>query len=122
MLPQTVIGLALLSALTIFGYTGHVTQNDTYIALMGFIGLVGASGLYVLASNWANINALPQLIVGIAIIAALVVLGLHNVFNSGQLSAVLALLLTGTGVGAGGVVVTGAVRSLAQGPKQVPEQ
>lgn len=102
-LPQTIVGLALLAALTVMGYTGHLSPADTYTAIMGIIGLVGATGLYVLASNWGNMNALPHLICGVGIVVAIVLLGLHNTFNSNQVLAVLGLLLTGTAGSIGAV-------------------
>jgi hypothetical protein len=105
-IPQTVVGLALLAAIVIFGYTGHNNAGDTYALLLSFVGLVGATGLFILASNFANINALPHFILGLAIVAAVVVLGLHNVFTSAETLGVLGLLLTGTAGAAGAVVIT----------------
>ena len=121
-LPQTVVGLVLLAALTVFGYTGHVSASDTYNTLLAFIALVGASGLYVLASTWANSNAMPQLIVGVAIIGALVALGLHDVFTSTQLQGIMMLLLTGAAVGTGGVVVASAAAIKAASEKKDPAE
>lgn len=113
-LPQTLVGLVLLGALTVFGYTGHLSAADTYTGLMAFIGLVGASGLYVLASNLSNISAVPHLIVGCAVIGALVALGLHSVFTSNQIVAILGLVFTGTAATAGTVVASNAAKAAAK--------
>ncbi len=98
-LPVTIVGLALLAAITVFGYTGHLNAADTYAAIMSLIGLVGATGIYVLASSWSNANALPHLVVGVGILGAVTALGLHNVFGSSQILALLALVVTGTAGG-----------------------
>ena len=106
LLPQTLVGLVLLAALTVFGYTGHLSPSDTYSALLGLVGLVGASGLYILASTvFTNTSAVPHLIVGIGIIGAVVALGLHDVFASGQITALLTLIFTGTAAGSGAILV-----------------
>ena len=107
-LPQTLIGLVLLVPVVIFGYTGHFSPSDTYAGIMAMIALVGATGVYILASQWSNSNTLPHLIVGAAIIAGVVALGLHNVFNSGQLLALWTLLAVGTAGGGGAALVTAA--------------
>ena len=114
-LPPTLVGLVLLGALTVFGYTGHLSAADTYTGLLAFIGLVGASGIYVLASNLTNAAAVPHLIVGIAVVGALIALGLHNVFASAQIVAILGLLLTGTAATVGTVQATASAR--VGGPK-----
>ena len=107
-LPQTVIGLVLLVPIIIFGYTGHITSSDAYAGIMAMVGLVGSTGVYILASQWANSNTLPHLIVGVGIIGGVVALGLHNVFNSGQLLALWTLIAIGTAGGGGAAIVTAA--------------
>lgn len=114
-LPQTVVGLAFLAMITVLGYTGHMTPTDTVTAIWALIGLVGSTGLFVLASQLSNSNAVPHLIVGVAMMAAIVTLGLHDVLHSAQLENFLALLLTGT---AGGGVAAGV--TLLRQPSQVP--
>lgn len=105
-LPQTVIGLVLVAAYTVFGYTGHLNSADTYTALMASIGLVGATGIYILASQFSNMNALPHLIVGVGIVGSVIALGVHGIFNSSQIIAVLGLLFTGTAGSTGALVTT----------------
>ncbi len=117
-----IVGLVLLAAVTVFGYTGHLSSSDTYSALFGLIGLVGVSGLYVIASSaFTNTSAIPQLIVGVGIVGALVVLGLHNVFDSAQIQAMLLLIITGAAAGSGGVVVATAARSQQVAAPPAPE-
>ena len=100
-LPQSIVGLVLLAPIVVFGYTGHLSPADTYAGIMAMVVLVGATGIYVLASNWANENTLPHLIVGTGLIAGVIVLGLHGIFNSNQLLALFTLVAIGTASGAG---------------------
>ena len=104
--PTTVAGLAMLGALTVFGYTGRLSGPDTYNAFLGFLGLVGATGLFILASQFSNANALPHFIVGLATVVAIIVLGLHFVFTNTQILGILFLVFTGTAGSAVAVGVT----------------
>lgn len=110
-LPQTLVGAALLASVTILGYTGHLNHTDTVTSLWAFIGLLGGTGLYVLASQFSNVNALPHLIVGLGLMGSIVALGVHNVLNSTEIQNFLALIITGT---AGGGVAAGAAVLAAQ--------
>lgn len=112
-LSQTFVGLVILAALTVFGYTGKLNQADTYTTLMAIIGLVGASGLWILASESDNANAIPHVFLGCAFIGVVIALGVHNVFNSGQIQAIFAVLITGGAVTTGTVVATSAIKSAA---------
>lgn len=105
-LPQTVVGVSLLTTITIFGYTGTLNASSTYVTFMAFLGLVGATGIWVLASTWSNTNAIPHLIIGVLSMAALVILGLHHTFTSDQLAATFGIMLTGSAAGGTAAVVT----------------
>lgn len=105
LLPQIVVGLVVLGVVVFLGYDGHLSPADTYAGILSIVGLVGATGVYVLASQFDNVNAIPHLVVGVALIIAVAILGAHNTFNSGQLLGLLALIITGTAGGAGATLV-----------------
>ena len=107
-LPTTIVGLVLLIPVIVFGYTGHLSPADTYAGVMALVGLIGTTGVYILASQWSNENTLPHLIDGVLLIAGVVVLGLHNIFDSAQLLALWTLIAIGTAGGGGAALVTAA--------------
>ena len=119
-LPQTIVGLVFLGVITIFGYVGTLSSSSTYQAFLALLTLVGATGIWILASNWENINASPNLIVGLASMIALVILGLHHVFASDQISYTLMLVLMGSAVGVGGPAITTVMQKKQQPPAPTP--
>ena len=103
-LPQIVLLAALLAVVTVLGYTGHLAPTSTYNLVMAYIGAVGIAGAIVLGSSAPNSDTYPHLILAVLVLAAVAVLGIHNVFSDNQIQAVLALLI-GAGALAGGTVL-----------------
>ena len=103
----TLAGMAYLAAIMVLGVTGHLSPPDTFTAIQSLIGLTGATGIYILASNYPNVNAIPHLIMGFAVVAAILILATDNTFSTNQSLALLALIFTGTAGAAVGVVAGG---------------
>lgn len=121
-LVQIAVGAVVLGAIVAFGYTGHLSSSQTYDGIMAFIGVVGASGLLILASTVDNQNAIPHLALGLLLVVGVVILGLHSIFDSAQISAFILLILgpsaIATGAASVGAVLTSGV--VPPAPVQAP--
>lgn len=93
---QSVVGLAMVVVVVVLGYTDHLSSATTYTLFLALIGALGASGLWTLASNKPNADAIPHLIIGLALLGALLALALHDVFTDTETQAAFALLLVGS--------------------------
>jgi hypothetical protein len=101
-IPALVMFLALLAAATVLGYTGHIDPTNTFAVLLALTGAVGIAGFAILLSaGTPNSTLVAHGIFVLALFAAVVILALHNVFDSTEVIPFFTLVLVGAGGGVG---------------------
>lgn len=114
------VALATLAAVTVLGWSGSLSSNDTVAALAALLAIVGGLGTLIVGSAQPNSNALPHAIIGLCVLVSITVLGVHGTLSGTQLGLIFSAIIPGGAVVAGNITggTTGNAGACAVPPVQ----
>ena len=102
-LIQVAVGTAAIVAVTTTAWNGTLTSAAAYTTMSALLVALSLTGIWTLASTSPNADALPHLLLGVELLAAVVVLANHHVFTSDQLQAIIGMVVVGGSITGGAV-------------------
>lgn len=100
---SVIAALSVLAAITVLGWRGDLGSTDVFSALSALLAIVGGLGVLIVGSTQPNANALPHAIIGLCILVAVTVLGIHGTLTTSQLTVIFSAVIPGGAVVAGNI-------------------